>query len=49
MSNNINIRRRTALKIGAAALAMIPVTVFAAKNEAIRNAMKYKDTPEGDK
>ncbi len=28
---------------------MIPVVAFAAKNEAIRKSMQYKDTPEGDK
>jgi hypothetical protein len=41
--------RRNMLKLGAAALAMIPVVSFAAKNAAMRTAMKYKDTPEGDK
>lgn len=35
------------LKMGGAALAMIPVVSFAAKNDAMRAAMKYKDTPEG--
>lgn len=37
------------LKLGGAALAMIPVVAFAAKNDAMRAAMKYKDSPEGDK
>ena len=49
MSDCIDPCRRNVLKFGAAALAMIPVTAFAAKNEPIRKAMKYKDTPEGDK
>ena len=49
MPDQINKQRRSALKIGAVALAMIPVAAFAAKNEPIRKAMKYKDTPEGDK
>jgi len=41
--------RRNMLKLGAAALAMIPVVSIAAKNDAMRASMKYKDTPEGDK
>lgn len=41
--------RRKMLKLGGAALAMIPVVAFAAKNDAMRAAMKYKDSPEGDK
>lgn len=41
--------RRNMLKIGGAALAMIPVVAFAAKNDAMRSAMKYKDSPEGEK
>jgi hypothetical protein len=41
--------RRKMLKLGGAALAMIPVVAFAAKNDAMRTSMKYKDTPEGDK
>lgn len=45
----MNLSRRNALKLGGAALAMIPVVAFAAKNEAMRSSMKYKDTPEGDK
>ena len=49
MTDQINKQRRSALKIGAVALAMIPVAAFAAKNEPSRKAMKYKDTPEGDK
>ena len=49
MSDCIDPCRRNVLKFGAAALALIPVTAFAAKNEPIRKAMKYKDMPEGDK
>jgi hypothetical protein len=41
--------RRNMLKFGGAALAMIPVVAFAAKNDAMRASMKYKDSPEGDK
>ncbi len=45
----MNETRRSLLKIGGAALAMIPVVAFAAKNDAMRASMKYKDTPDGDK
>lgn len=45
----MNQSRRNLLKIGGAALAMIPVVAFAAKNDAMRASMKYKDTPDGDK
>jgi hypothetical protein len=45
----MNQSRRNLLKIGGAALAMIPVVALAAKNEAMRTSMKYKDTPDGDK
>lgn len=46
----MNQSRRTFLKVGSAALAMIPVTVIAAKNEGLRTAMKYVDNgPEADK
>ena len=46
--------RRQFLKIGAAALAMIPVVAFsdrafAATNAAMRGALKYLDKPLGDK
>jgi len=41
--------RRNMLKLGGAALAMIPVVALAAKNDAMRASMKYKDSPEGDK
>jgi hypothetical protein len=46
--------RRQFLKLGAAALAMIPVTVVsgranAATNAAMRTALKYQPKPEGDK
>ncbi len=46
--------RRQFLKIGAAALAMIPVAVvsdrgYAATNDAMRTALKYQGKPEGDK
>lgn len=45
----MDMSRRNMLKLGGAALAMIPVVALAAKNDAMRAAMKYKDTPEGDK
>lgn len=43
MSDSINQTRRTFMKIGGAAVAMIPVAAFAAKNDAMRTAMKYVD------
>lgn len=49
MEKTMNLSRRNALKLGGAALAMIPVVALAAKNDAMRSSMKYKDTPEGDK
>ena len=46
--------RRQFLKIGGAALAMIPVMVVsgrgdAATNAALRTSLKYQSRPEGDK
>ena len=46
--------RRQFLKMGGAALAMIPVMIVsgrseAATNAALRTALKYQDKPEGDK
>jgi hypothetical protein len=41
--------RRDALKMGAAALAMIPVIALAAKNEGVRKSMQYQDTPKDGK
>lgn len=46
--------RRQFLKVGGAALATVPVlaisgNAFAATNAAMRTAMKYQDTPSGDK
>jgi hypothetical protein len=43
MSDSINQTRRTFMKIGGMAVAMIPVAAFAAKNDAMRTAMKYVD------
>ena len=40
---SFNSSRRQALKLGAAALAVIPVVAFAAKNEGLRKSMKYVD------
>jgi hypothetical protein len=46
--------RRRMLKLGGAALAMVPVMAisgrtYAAKNAGMRTAFKYQDTPEGNK
>lgn len=49
MSEGSKFSRRSLLKLGAAALAAIPVVALAAKNDSMRAALKYKDTPEGDK
>jgi len=52
--NVIQPPRRRFLKMGAAALAMIPVIAVpnragAATNAALRTALKYQPKPEGDK
>lgn len=49
MKDQINQSRRNMLKLGSIAVVMVPVTAFAAKNDAMRKAMKYQDKPEGDK
>ena len=49
MKKDMNQSRRNMLKLGGIALAMVPVAAIAAKNDAMRTSMKYKDTPEGDK
>ena len=49
MHAKLNQSRRTMLKLGTMAIAMIPVAAFAAKNDGMRTSMKYKDAPEGDK
>ena len=49
MKDNINQSRRSMLKLGSIAVVMMPIAAFAAKNDALRTAMKYKDSPEGDK
>ena len=49
MKENIDQARRAILKLGSIAVVMAPVAALAKKNDAIRNAMKYKDSPEGDK
>lgn len=48
------IERRQFLKLGSAALAIIPVIAFsgraaAATNAAMRASLKYQDKPEGEK
>ena len=53
MNENESLRRRF-LKIGAAALATIPVMTVsgradAATNAAVRTSLKYQGKPEGDK
>lgn len=49
MKDTINQSRRSLLKLGSIAVVMMPVAAFAAKNDAMRKAMKYKDSPEADK
>ena len=54
MKDNIESARRRMLKLGGAALAMIPVMAlsgrtYAATNAAMRAAFKYQDKPDGDK
>ena len=50
MNDKINQSRRSMLKFGSIAVVMAtPLAAYAAKNQAMRTAMKYKDTPEGDK
>ncbi len=49
MKDQINQSRRNMLKLGSIAVVMVPVAAFAAKNDAMRKAMKYQDKPEGDK
>ena len=54
MDDEVKSARRRMLKLGGAALAVIPVMVlsgrtYAAKNAAMRTAFKYQDIPEGDK
>ncbi|MDD5248973.1 MAG: high-potential iron-sulfur protein [Rhodocyclaceae bacterium] len=49
MKVDMNQSRRNLLKLGGVALAMIPVVALAAKNDAMRTAMKYKDSPDGEK
>ena len=39
MNSKINQSRRSLLKLGGAAIALVPVAAFAAKNENIRKAM----------
>lgn len=54
MDDKVKSARRRMLKLGGAALAVIPVMVlsgrtYAAKNAAMRTAFKYQGNPEGDK
>jgi len=49
MTSSINQNRRRMFKLGGAAIAIIPIAAFAAKNESVRKSMQYKDSPEGDK
>ena len=46
MNSKINQSRRNLLKHSGAAIALVPVEAFAAKNENIRKAMKYKEFRE---
>jgi hypothetical protein len=52
--NEYQAPRRQFLKIGSAALAMIPIMLVsgqanATKNASLRTSLKYQDKPEGDK
>jgi hypothetical protein len=54
MKEDLKPSRRQFLKIGSAAIVMIPVAavsgnVMASTNAAMRTAMKYQDKPSGDK
>ena len=49
MKDTINQARRNMLKLGSIAVVMVPMAAIAAKNEPLRKAMKYQDTPNGDK
>ena len=54
MKEDVKTSRRQFLKIGGAAIAMIPVVslsgkVMASTNAAMRTAMKYQDKPNGGK
>jgi hypothetical protein len=54
MKEELKPSRRQFLKIGGAAIAMIPVValsgkVMASTNAAMRTSMKYQDKPSGDK
>jgi hypothetical protein len=54
MNENLKTSRRQFLKIGGAAIVMIPVAalswnVMASTNAAMRTAMKYQDKPNGAK
>lgn len=54
MKDPIKPARRQFLKMGSAAIAMIPVVALtgnaiAATNAGMRTSMKYQDTPNGDK
>lgn len=54
MKDQLKSSRRQFLKIGGAAVAMIPVlavsgNALAATNAAMRTSMKYQDKPNGDK
>lgn len=54
MKEDLKPSRRQFLKIGGAALALIPVVAMSGKamastNAAMRASMKYQDTPNGDK
>lgn len=48
VTDSANQSRRKLLKLGGAALAMIPVATLAAKNDGVRKSMQYQDKPKGD-
>lgn len=45
----MNKSRRSLLKAGSLALAMIPVVAMAAKNDGVRKSMQYQDSPKDGK
>lgn len=54
MKDDLKLARRQFLKMGSAAIAMVPVVAlsgnaFAATNAGMRASMKYQETPNGDK
>lgn len=47
--SHFNSTRRAMLKMCTLAAAALPIAALAAKNDATRKAMKYQESPSGDK